>query len=80
MQLVGQGRPLHLAAFPIGDNFTMGVEDAVRAAEFVRCDSVLGLHYDTFPPIRIDRDAARAAFARVNKRLHLPAIGETVDL
>lgn len=80
MQLVGQGPRLHLAAFPIGDNFTMGFEDAIRAAEFVQCDSILGLHYDTFPPIQIDREAARNAFAAAKKTLHLPAIGETVNL
>jgi len=58
----------------------MGVEDAIRAADWVGTDQVLGVHYDTFPPIKIHRAAARQKFAQAGKTLHLPAIGETLDL
>jgi L-ascorbate metabolism protein UlaG (beta-lactamase superfamily) len=48
MKLIGESTRLTFAVLPIGDNFTMGVADAVKAAEFVRCDEILGVHYDTF--------------------------------
>ena len=56
------------------------IADAVRAADFVGAKTVLGVHYDTFPPIAIDRDAAVTAFAERGITLLLPAIGETVSL
>jgi L-ascorbate metabolism protein UlaG (beta-lactamase superfamily) len=77
MQLIGAGAPLKFAALCIGDNFTMGVEDAIRAAEYVKCNQVLGVHYDTFPPIQIDHEAAQAKFKAAGKRLRLLNPGES---
>jgi L-ascorbate metabolism protein UlaG (beta-lactamase superfamily) len=57
----------------------MGVADAVRAADFVRCSTILGIHYDTFPPIRIDHAAAVKKFADAGKTLHLLPIGASHD-
>lgn len=69
--------PLDLAILPIGDNFTMGVDDAVMAADFVQCPQVLGCHYDTFPPIAIDKEKAKRAFSDNGKELILMEIGAT---
>jgi L-ascorbate metabolism protein UlaG (beta-lactamase superfamily) len=80
MKLIGEEFDIRFAALPIGDNFTMGAQDAARAAEFVGTKMVVGIHYDTFPPITIDHDAARAAFEARNITLALPQIGESVDL
>ena len=80
MQLIGESTRLRFAALCIGDNFTMGIDDAIRAADFVRCDRVLGIHYDTFPPIRIDHEEARRKFSAAGKDLVLMGIGETLDL
>ena len=77
MKLIGESTRLAFAALCIGDNFTMGVEDAIKAAEFVRCNEVLGLHYNTFPPIRIDSSAAVARFKAAHKNLHLLLPGES---
>ena len=77
MKLIGESRKLAFAALPIGDNFTMGVEDAVKAAEFVKCDQILGLHYNSFPPIQIDTAAAVARFKAAGKELHLLRPGES---
>jgi L-ascorbate metabolism protein UlaG (beta-lactamase superfamily) len=71
---------LNVALLPIGDNFTMGIEDAVLAAEFVKCDKVIGLHYDTFGYIKIDHQAAKDAFAAKGKELILLNIGQTIEL
>ena len=77
MGLIGEATRLKFAALCIGDNFTMGVDDAIKAAEFVRCNEVLGLHYNTFPPIRIDTHAAVEKFKSAHKHLHLLLPGES---
>jgi L-ascorbate metabolism protein UlaG (beta-lactamase superfamily) len=79
MKLIGESTRLTFAALCIGDNFTMGVEDAIKAAEFIRCDQILGVHYDTFPPIKIDRKAAIQSFKEAGKTLHLLGIGASHD-
>jgi L-ascorbate metabolism protein UlaG (beta-lactamase superfamily) len=58
MQLL-QGR-VDVAMLPIGDNFTMGPEDAARAVEFIGPRVVIPMHYDTWPPIAQDPEAFRA--------------------
>src|SRR5436190_1204742 len=80
MKLIGEWTKLNFAVFPIGDFFTMGIEDALRAAEFVGVTKFVGVHYDTFPPIKLDRAAAVAAAAAAGKELLLPAIGGTIDV
>jgi L-ascorbate metabolism protein UlaG (beta-lactamase superfamily) len=55
--LIGEAGGVDLAALPIGDNFTMGPEDAVTAAQFVKAKRVIPIHYNTFPPIRQDPEA-----------------------
>ena len=70
---------LTLAVLPIGDNFTMGVADAVIASDFVECDNILGVHYDTFGWIRTNHEQAQKLFADKGKKLHLMAIGETKE-
>ncbi len=58
----------------------MNAKDAARAAEFVGTRKVVGLHYDTFPPIRIDKEAASLTMKKAGIELVLPGIGETVTL
>lgn len=80
MKLLAEEFSLKFAVLPIGGNFTMDARDAARATALLDCRTVVGVHYDTFPPIKIDRSAARAAFEQAGATLHLPAIGETIDL
>lgn len=80
MKLIGEAFELRFAVLPIGDNFTMGAEDAAKAAEFLNVEKVVGVHFDTFPYIKIDHEAARAAFAKAGKTLVIPTIGETLEL
>jgi L-ascorbate metabolism protein UlaG (beta-lactamase superfamily) len=77
MKLIGESTRLNFAALCIGDNFTMGVEDAIKAADFVHCSEILGLHYNTFPPIKIDSAAAVARFKAAHKNLQLLLPGES---
>jgi L-ascorbate metabolism protein UlaG (beta-lactamase superfamily) len=80
MQLVPLWAKLKFAVLPIGGNFTMDVHDAIIAAEFIKCDTVIGVHYDTFPPLKIDTQAAMKAFEKVGKKLLLPKMGETIEV
>jgi L-ascorbate metabolism protein UlaG (beta-lactamase superfamily) len=80
MKLIPLFTKLRFAALPIGDNFTMGVADALKAAEFVECAEVLGLHYNTFAPIQIDTEKALQTFKDAGRRLHLLQPGESRDL
>ena len=79
MKLIGESTKLKFAVLCMGDNFTMGPDDAVKAAEFVRCHEILGVHYDTFPPIKIDHAAAQEKFKAAGKTLHLLPPGGTHD-
>ena len=72
--------PLDFAILPIGDNFTMGYEDAVMASDFIQCDRVIGCHYDTFGYIKIDHNSAVQEFKNAGKELILPEIGKTIEL
>ena len=54
MKLIGERHPIDLAFLPIGDNFTMGPEDAALAAEYLKAKQVVPIHYNTFPPIKQD--------------------------
>ncbi len=54
MKLIGEQTPLEIAIIPIGDNFTMGINDAVKAVEFLNPKKVIPMHYKTFDVIDVD--------------------------
>lgn len=78
MKLISEMGPLRFAVLCLGDHFTMGVSDAATAAEWLGCKEILGVHYDTFPPLMIDHAAAKEIFAAKGKTLHLPAPTQSV--
>ena len=80
MQLIPKKVNLDLAILPIGDNFTMGIEDAIIASDFLACDKVLGVHYDTFGYIEINHQEAIKKFFDKNKDLMLLDIGSFVEI
>lgn len=80
MKIIPMRTKLDLAIFPIGNNFTMDVEDAIMAADFVECDKIIGCHYDTFGYIEIDKDEAKKKFFQAGKDLMLLEIGESIVL
>lgn len=77
MKLIGDYRKVDFALFPIGDNFTMGVDNAIIASEFVKCKKIIGMHYDTFDLIKINKEEAINKFSKIGKELTLMKIGET---
>ncbi len=80
MQLVQRWAKLNFAVLPIGDNFTMNVEDAIACAKMIECNTIAGVHYDTFGYIKIDREESKKRFDEAGMQLHLIAIGKTVSL
>ncbi len=80
MKLIPLKTRLDLAILPIGDNFTMGIEDAIVASDFVQCDKILGVHYDTFGYIEIIHEDAKKKFYDAGKDLMLLEIGESIEL
>jgi L-ascorbate metabolism protein UlaG (beta-lactamase superfamily) len=75
MQLIAElSGPFDACMLPIGDNYTMGIDDAVRACEMIRAKVHLPMHYNTFPAIEADG----AEFARKVEAKGL--LGKTVDV
>ncbi len=80
MKLLAELYKLNYAILPIGGNYTMDVDDAVIATNYINCNQIIGIHYDTFPVIAIDSKTAVESFKRAQKTLLLPAIGDTIHL
>lgn|SRR5690606_13785612 len=80
MKLIADNHKLDVAILPIGDNFTMGIDDAIKAADFINCNKIIGVHYDTFGFIEIDKNEAIEKFKSHGKELILPKIGESIQL
>jgi len=60
LKLIAERTPPDVAFIPIGGHYTMHREDAVVAAEFVGAETVIPVHYDTFPPIETDAEAFKS--------------------
>jgi L-ascorbate metabolism protein UlaG (beta-lactamase superfamily) len=80
MKLIGEYEKLDFAVLPIGDNFTMGIDDAIIASDFIKCDKVIGVHFDTFGYIEIDKEEAKRKFLEKGKELIILEIGQTITV
>lgn len=78
MKLIGERHPIDLAFLPIGDNFTMGPEDAALAATFLKAKEVVPVHYDTFPPIK--QDPHKFVEMLEDSKGRVMKAGDTIDL
>jgi len=79
MQLIGEMHNIDVALLPIGDNFTMGVDDAVKAAELLKAGLVIPMHYKTFDVIEAD---PREFVKKVNEKglkAQVLNIGESIE-
>lgn len=79
MKLIGEYRSLDFALLPIGDNFTMSVDNAIIAADFINCRQIIGMHYDTFGYIKINHEEAIEKFRLSGRNLVLMNIGQTIN-
>lgn len=80
MKLLRELFQIDIAFLPIGDNFTMGIDDAIVAAEFIGCSNIIGMHYDTFGYIKIDKAEAQRKFKDAGLNLTLIPIGDSIDV
>ncbi|PLR98270.1 metal-dependent hydrolase [Bacillus sp. T33-2] len=78
MKLIGERHPINLAFLPIGDNFTMGPEDAALAADFLQAKQVVPIHFNTFPPIKQDPQKFIALLKNGTGKVMEP--GESIEL
>lgn len=80
MKLIPMFHQLDLAILSVGGYFTMDIDRSLVAAQFVKCDRVLGVHIDTAPFIQIDHEAAKNKFKEAGKELILLNIGAALEL
>ncbi|MFN0728923.1 metal-dependent hydrolase [Polaribacter gochangensis] len=80
MKLIPMFSKLTAAILPIGDTFTMGIEEAIVASDFIECNKIIGCHFDTFPPIEINQEEAKKLFKSKSKELILLEIGSSIEL
>ncbi|MBM7584945.1 L-ascorbate metabolism protein UlaG (beta-lactamase superfamily) [Bacillus pakistanensis] len=78
MKLIGELNDIDLAFLPIGDNFTMGPEDATVAAKFIEAKLVVPIHFNTFPPIKQDPHKFVEGLKDCNGKVM--EVGEVIDL
>lgn len=80
MQLIPGWAKLSFAVLPIGGNFTMDAEDAVVCAKMIQCNTIVGVHYDTFEIIKVNQEKAIKSFADADLQLRLVKIGNSIEL
>jgi len=80
MKLLGKYENLDYAFLPIGDNFTMGIDDAIVASEYIGCKKIIGMHFNTFPYIAIDTEEAMRKFKDAGIELILMEIGSQINI
>ena len=80
MKLIGELNSIDYMLLPIGDNFTMGIDDAVKAVEFVKPKIAIPIHFDTWPPIEADPKLFKEELNKVDKECIIMAFGEEIVL
>ncbi|MEJ5244937.1 MAG: metal-dependent hydrolase [Bacteroidota bacterium] len=78
MKLIGELNPIDIFLVPIGDNFTMGIDDAVQATKFVDPKLVIPMHYNTFPVIKADPNEFKSKIEKIGKKCVVMQYGETI--
>ena len=80
MKIIGEQFSVDYALLPMGDNFTMGPEDALTAADWVKAKKTVAMHYNTFPPITIDVETVAEMAKKSGKDLIFMKIGQTITV
>ncbi|MEG0970115.1 MAG: metal-dependent hydrolase, partial [Acidaminococcaceae bacterium] len=81
MKLLGELETIDYALLPIGDNYTMGPSDAVKAVELLGVKHVIPIHYNTWPVIAQDPNQFKQAVeAQGNATVTIVAPGTTIEL
>lgn len=80
MKLIGEVNKIDYMLLPIGDNYTMGIDDAVIAVEFVNPAVAIPMHYNTFPVIENDPHEFSRKLESVHKKCRILSFGEEIEL
>jgi len=80
MKLIGEMTSLDAALVPIGDNFTMGIDDAVKAVEFLNPKLAIPMHYNTFGVIEADPNEFKRKVESIGKKCIVIPFGESIDI
>jgi len=80
MKLIGEMTPLDYMLLPIGDNFTMGISDALKAVKLANPEFAIPMHYNTFPVIMADPNEFKAKVKAMGKKSVVLEYGEEIDL
>ncbi len=80
MKLIGELAPIDYMLLPIGDNFTMGIDDAVKAVEFVNPKKSIPMHYNTFPVIEADPYEFKQKVEASGKACDVMEYGQEIEL
>lgn len=80
MEWLGRDHRIDVAFLPIGDNYTMGPEDAVSAARMLRAGVTVPVHYNTFPPIEVDVSSWKSRMTDAGLHARVLKAGETLSL
>lgn len=80
MKLIGEMTPIDCMCMPIGDNFTMGINDAVKAVELVNPKLAIPMHFNTFPVITADPLEFKKKVEQIGKKARVLNFGEEIEL
>jgi len=80
MKLIGEITPIDYMLLPIGDNFTMGITDAVKAVELTSPKVAIPMHYNTFPVIEADPNDFKAKVEAKGFKCIVMEYGEEIEL
>jgi L-ascorbate metabolism protein UlaG (beta-lactamase superfamily) len=80
MKLIGEMTSLDAAIVPIGDNFTMGIDDAVKAIEFLNPKLAVPMHYNTFGVIEADPNEFKRKVESIGKKCVVIPFGESIEI
>lgn len=80
MKLIGEMNKIDLMFLPIGDNFTMGIDDAVKAVEFANPKTVVPMHYKTWDIINAEPEEFKQKLSKRSVKVVILKPGETIDI
>lgn len=80
MKLIGEMNKIDYMLLPIGDNFTMGITDAVKAVEFVNPGAAIPMHFNTFPVIEADPNEFKSKVEAIGKKAIVLDFGQEIEL
>jgi len=80
MKLIGEMTPIDIMLVPIGDNYTMGIDDAVKAVELTNPKIAIPMHYNTFDVIKADPSIFGKKLTDIGKNSIIMSYGETIEI